>query len=156
MARRRSVRKGTVGKLRYENRHRALDLLRLAAPLGTLALLCSSAFALNATRGLFELHHTAWTAENGAPTVIQALAQTSDGYLWIGSTTGLFRFDGARFERFEDVFGAQLPSNNIYSLWAPPAGGLWIGYRLGRRQLPAGRPRQQLLGARRSSRTKCH
>lgn len=96
-----------------------------------LAAASSVALALDTERSVFELHHTAWGAEDGAPTGVAALAQTADGYLWVGTSTGLFRFDGLRFERFESIAGASLPSPNIYSLWAPPTGGLWIGYRLG-------------------------
>ena len=72
--------------------------------------------------------HVAWTGKNGAPTGVTSLAQTSDGYLWIGANDGLYRFDGARFERFED----QLPSRrSVFDLYASSDGGLWIGYEAG-------------------------
>jgi len=51
-------------------------------------------------RTLTELHHTAWLAKDGAPSQVNALAQTTDGFLWIGSSRGLFRFDGVQFEQF--------------------------------------------------------
>lgn len=35
-----------------------------------------------------------WTFKDGAPDTITALAQTADGFLWVGAPTGLFRFDG--------------------------------------------------------------
>ena len=44
--------------------------------------------------------HTTWTAKDGAPIEIRALAQTTDGYLWLGSSGGLVRFDGVRFVPF--------------------------------------------------------
>ncbi|WP_169747047.1 PAS domain-containing protein [Edaphobacter aggregans] len=59
------------------------------------------------------------------------LAQTNDGFLWLGGPNGLFRFDGTRFEPFSSPFGDRLLSTNLYSLFAPPSGGLWIGYTLG-------------------------
>ncbi|USJ00437.1 hypothetical protein MUG10_21380 [Xanthomonas prunicola] len=77
------------------------------------------------------MHHTAWTARDGAPSQVWALAQTSDGYLWIGGATGLFRFDGVTFERYATVGGTQLPSTNVTALLATPEGGLWIGFRSG-------------------------
>ncbi|MFZ0553106.1 MAG: triple tyrosine motif-containing protein [Steroidobacteraceae bacterium] len=56
------------------------------------------------------------------------MAQTNDGFLWLGSPEGLFRFDGTRFEPFSSVFGDRLLSTNLYTLFAPSTGGLWIGY----------------------------
>lgn len=64
------------------------------------ALLYTSAFALDRDRALTQFHHTAWRASDGAPSQTSALAQTADGYLWIGSARGLFRFDGVRFETY--------------------------------------------------------
>jgi PAS domain S-box-containing protein len=73
--------------------------------------------------------HEFWTFKEGAPEVVESLAQTADGYLWLGAESGLFRFDGVRFERFQSPFGDQLPGTDISSLFAPRTGGLWIGYR---------------------------
>lgn len=91
----------------------------------------TSAFALDRERTLAQLHHTAWAAEDGAPGAVSALAQTTDGYLWLGTSSGLFRFDGVRFERFEAATGLRLPSSNISALQAMADGSLWIGYRFG-------------------------
>jgi signal transduction histidine kinase/ligand-binding sensor domain-containing protein len=72
--------------------------------------------------------HVAWTGKSGAPTGVTSLAQTSDGYLWLGTDHGLYRFDGARFERFEE----QLPSKrSVNGLYANSDGGLWIAYESG-------------------------
>lgn len=72
-----------------------------------------------------------WTVQQGAPENIRAMAQTADGYLWLGGPGGLFRFDGTRFDRFHDASGNLLPSTNVYSLFAPSTGGLWVGYTFG-------------------------
>lgn len=60
-----------------------------------------------------------------------ALAQTADGFLWVGAPTGLFRFDGVRCEPFRSLSGDPLLSPNIQALFAAPTGGLWIGYTFG-------------------------
>ncbi|HSI59079.1 MAG TPA: two-component regulator propeller domain-containing protein [Ideonella sp.] len=82
-------------------------------------------------RSLAQMHHTAWSVRDGAPAQIDALAQTADGDLWLATATGLFHFDGVRFERVEAVGGERLLSANVASLLALPGGGLWVGYRFG-------------------------
>lgn len=59
---------------------------------------------------------------------VTALAQTPDGYLWIGTQSGLSRFDGVRFDT---SIGTRLPSPAIHALFVDPAGDLWIGYLFG-------------------------
>lgn len=84
--------------------------------------------ALDPGREIRQLHHTRWTVEDGAPPDIWAIAQAIDGYLWLGTGAGLYRFDGVRFERFVPAAGERMPSSNITALFASPAGDLWIGY----------------------------
>ncbi len=75
--------------------------------------------------------HTAWTLSDGAPPDIWALAQSPDGYLWLGTGAGLYRFDGVRFQRVETTDGAPFPSVDITALLAMPSGDIWIGYQNG-------------------------
>src|SRR5258708_7486141 len=89
---------------------------------------CVPTFALDRDRSILQFHHTAWGVNDGAPSEISALAQTEDGYLWIGSPQGLFRFDGVKFEEYKPQSGVELPSHGIYSLMATPDGGLWIAF----------------------------
>ena len=75
--------------------------------------------------------HTEWTRSDGAPGSISSLAQTSEGYLWIGSSLGLYRFDGVHFAVYpfspEQV---PLPTQDVASVAADPQGGLWVGLRM--------------------------
>jgi ligand-binding sensor domain-containing protein len=64
----------------------------------------------------------------GAP---NAIAQTSDGYIWIGTESELLRFDGVRFTRWTSPDGTKLPSLEIDSLLGARDGSLWIGTRAG-------------------------
>jgi len=72
-----------------------------------------------------------WTFKDGAPEGVQTLAQTADGYLWLGTQFGLFRFDGVHFEAFRPAFGDQLMSTSVAALFADQTGGLWVGYLFG-------------------------
>jgi ligand-binding sensor domain-containing protein/signal transduction histidine kinase len=85
------------------------------------------ASALDPGKKLSQCVHRAWTARNGLPTGdLQAITQTGDGYLWIGTEEGLARFDGWRFRIFDKASG-QLPGNFIFSLLEDSSGSLWIG-----------------------------
>jgi signal transduction histidine kinase/ligand-binding sensor domain-containing protein len=75
---------------------------------------------------LSQLYHTPWGARQGVTGIVTALAQTSDGYLWVATTAGLLRFDGISFERYQPESGALL--GNVSTMMAVPGGGLWVGY----------------------------
>ncbi len=78
------------------------------------------------------MHHTAWGPGQGAPLGgAVALAQTSDGYLWMAGPSGLFRFDGIVFERVELPHDPKLSSLSLFSAFAPRGGGLWVGFTFG-------------------------
>ena len=96
-----------------------------------LALACSYAAAFDSNRTIAQFAHTAWGPNDGAPSPITALAQTSDGYLWLGSPDGLYRFDGVVFERYQPQTGGPFPTQDVSSLLALPNGDLWIGFMPG-------------------------
>lgn len=75
-----------------------------------------------------DYHHTRWTADNGAPPAIRAMAQTADGWLWLGTLDGLYRFDGVHFTRFDFPRNLALNRNLIDYLHAGPSGELYIGH----------------------------
>src|ERR1700722_4985592 len=65
-----------------------------------ISLLSAPLPGIDRDRRLDELYHTSWTSKDGAPSEIFAIAQARDGYLWLGTTTGLVRFDGIHFENY--------------------------------------------------------
>ncbi len=72
--------------------------------------------------------HTAWTVRDGFSLgAVFAMAQTPDGYLWLGNGSGLFHFDGVRFVQWQPPPGNQLPTSGVYSLLCARDGTLWIG-----------------------------
>lgn len=93
-------------------------------------LLCLSTplFAIDRDRRIDQIQHTSWTAKEGAPGSIHAMAQTTEGYLWLGTDGGLVRFDGIHFDRYQPESGPPLPTHSVASLMAAPDGGLWIGF----------------------------
>jgi PAS domain S-box-containing protein len=91
-------------------------------------LLCTPLYGIDRDRTLAQLYHTGWTYAEGAPGEVNALAQTTDGYLWLGTGTGLFRSDGIRFQPYKPQSGQAFPQRSVISLFAVPDGGLWVGY----------------------------
>jgi hypothetical protein len=75
--------------------------------------------------------HESWSFREGAPQDVECLAQTADGYLWLGGANGLDRFDGIRFEHYRPRSGGELLSSSISALLASKSGALWIGHRYG-------------------------
>lgn len=103
-------------------------------PYACLLLACCAimpARALDPSVRLADYHHTTWTAKEGAPAEITTMAQTRDGWLWLGADSGLYRFDGVRFSRFAAIDGSTPPATTISNLYAMDNGDLLVGYHTG-------------------------
>lgn len=75
-----------------------------------------------------------WTTQDGLPAdKVNALLQTSDGYLWVGTVAGLARFDGVRFKVFDESSVPEMADtgSNIRALYEDEQQRLWIGARGG-------------------------
>jgi signal transduction histidine kinase/ligand-binding sensor domain-containing protein len=119
-------------------RWRGPAALLLALP----GLLASGAQAQ--VRSLDQLEHRRWAAADGGPSQVGAMAQTRDGYLWLGTNESLFRFDGFRFVRYE---AAGLNTLNIVASLLAVDDELWVGLRFGGvRVIGAGGMREHLPG----------
>jgi signal transduction histidine kinase/ligand-binding sensor domain-containing protein len=73
-----------------------------------------------------------WQVEKGLPqNKVTAVAQTQDAYLWVGTYSGLARFDGVRFTVFDDKNTPGMRSSRVTSLFESSDGTLWIGHENG-------------------------
>ena len=85
-------------------------------------------FALNPALDVSQYAHTAWKIRDGfVKGSVLSIAQTPDGYLWLGTAFGLSRFDGVRNVPWEPPPNQHLPSSVISRLVAARDGTLWIG-----------------------------
>lgn len=68
-----------------------------------------------------------WQSDDGLPNnVVSGLAQTADGYLWLGTPTGLARFDGVRFEAFSSTNFVESSHRGILTMIRRRDGGLCL------------------------------
>ncbi len=69
-----------------------------------------------------------WVMENGLPqNTVQALVQTRDGFVWLGTEVGLVRFDGNSFQVFDKNSTLALPGSDVRCLLETKDGALWVG-----------------------------
>jgi ligand-binding sensor domain-containing protein len=99
----------------------------IAATLGWTSLFSCTAQALDPNKRLTQYSHTSWRIQDGsAPSGMNAIAQTSDGFLWFLSPRGdIYRFDGVQFRPW------RMPANRIsigkvVNILGDRAVGLWI------------------------------
>ncbi len=100
--------------------------------LPALALVCfaNSAKALSSHKSISQYIRDEWGAEQGFPGgPVYAIAQTPDGYLWIGAEKGLVRFDGFRFHLFERSGSTTFPAGPVLALAVDGDGLLWVRFR---------------------------
>jgi ligand-binding sensor domain-containing protein/signal transduction histidine kinase len=96
--------------------------------LTVLLLICEVSCSSVQAGTLFGYTQHVWQAPDGLPEqTVQAFAQTPDGFLWIGTTGGLVRFDGAHFTIFDRQNTPSLHENSVFCLMVSRDGALWIG-----------------------------
>jgi len=100
----------------------------LAAMLAAAAMHGVPAAAQRTSDVFDQFRHDRWMIYDGAPTGMQMVRQTGDGWIWIAASEGLFRFDGISFERIQVPQGFPLERASAGPLLVTRAGELWVGY----------------------------
>ena len=102
--------------------------VRRCVRLAAACFLAAPALALEDGRPLARHSVESWTVDRGLPeNSVLAIGQTRDGYLWVGTTQGLARFDGLRFTVFDTANTPAIRHNQIQALFEDASGALWIG-----------------------------
>src|SRR5437899_13507 len=98
------------------------------AVVGLVLLGPGAAFALDPAKAVSQYSLAAWQTEDGLPNnLVQAIAQTPDGYLWLATQEGLARFDGVRFAVFDRRSTAAMSANDVETIYVSRDGSLWVG-----------------------------
>jgi signal transduction histidine kinase/sugar lactone lactonase YvrE len=91
-------------------------------------LRCPYAFALNPGLEIKQYAHTARRLrEDFGAGELSSIAQTPDGFLWLGTDAGLMRFDGVSVTHWKASEQRALPDSRIRALLGARDGTLWIG-----------------------------
>ncbi|HEX9045538.1 MAG TPA: two-component regulator propeller domain-containing protein [Verrucomicrobiae bacterium] len=116
------------GELKYNSPvPRILNVLPGRCLLWLLAGLVFVNATVHATNLAADFLVDTWTSENGLPdSSVTAVAQTPDGYLWIGTYNGVARFDGVHFVTFDPANTPALTHARVRRLSVDNRGTLWI------------------------------
>lgn len=86
-------------------------------------------WALDPAKDLFQYNLRTWTRQNGLPVnAINTITQAADGYIYLGTATGLIRFDGIDFDQIDLSAVTSLHSTLVRTLVPDPNGGLLVGF----------------------------
>ncbi len=100
----------------------------LALLILTMTAIPSICFALDPNKALSQYVYDTWDIDDGLPILsVRGIAQTHDGYLWLGTGNGLVRFDGIRFVVFNDINTKGFDDRNIIVLKTDKEGNLRMG-----------------------------
>jgi len=114
----------------FRKKHRWSRPALLAGALALHFLLPDLGFALDPSRNLLEYNCQTWSRQNGLPANgINAIVQSKDGYLWLGTAVGLVRFDGIEFKLLDLNRTPQVQNGIVTSLANANDGGLWVGLK---------------------------
>ena len=88
--------------------------------------------ALDPQKALTQYTYQVWeTGKTPLEGAIRAILQSRDGYIWIGTQEGLYRFDGERFTVYNSANTSEMKNSSVYDLAEDQEGTLWIATRDG-------------------------
>ncbi|MES3022433.1 MAG: diguanylate cyclase [Pseudomonadota bacterium] len=91
-------------------------------------LAAAPAWALDPSKSFHHYVRNAWSIQDGLPQIsVQAIVQDRQGYIWVGTQSGLARFDGVRFTTYTPDTEPSLPGVWTRSLMVDTRGRVWIG-----------------------------
>src|SRR5437588_784540 len=114
------------------NNYFAADPMKASATRLGLALavlvFSHSVLSLDPSTAITQYHQNVWGEGEGLPQgSVQAITQTRDGYLWVGTRDGLARFDGVKFTVFHTENSPGLAGPSVFSICEDGQGRLWLG-----------------------------
>src|SRR5436190_14721706 len=108
--------------------HEKPGSIRIAWLFGWLLFLASHGVATAGTNEVSRYSMRLWQIDEGLPdNTVQAITQTKDGFLWVGTADGLARFDGVRFSVLDSKNYPEINGHFITDLRETSDGSLWIG-----------------------------
>jgi signal transduction histidine kinase/ligand-binding sensor domain-containing protein len=119
-----------------------VELQSLAAIVvcGIILCSCNQSYARDFSTHITQYGHSVWRAgQDGLEGTPLSVAQTADGYIWVGTPNGLFRFDGVRFTSWTPQSGERLHSSYILQLLGARDGSLYVGTISGVARITNGR-----------------
>jgi ligand-binding sensor domain-containing protein len=119
-----------IGSVTFKQICDRLMRIRTSTIAAAMAVLLASrpASALHPKVRITQYRHTAWCVQEGAfESAPNAITQTADGYIWIGTDSGLVRFDGVRFQRWTPGPDNAVFNRAVVLLLGASDGTLWIG-----------------------------
>jgi ligand-binding sensor domain-containing protein/signal transduction histidine kinase len=112
----------------FRQMHRRFRHGLLAGVLMLPLVLVDRGFALDPARSLQQYNCRTWSRQNGLPANgITSITQTRDGYLWLGTSAGLVRFDGNEFKLLDFSSVTNVSGSTVTSLASARNGGIWVG-----------------------------